>query len=105
MLIFFGWGKNVDEVPLDPGTRLLMISEYFHVFWFLTATWGRQFQLATWTEHGWAVRPISTEDADALCGGAAPDISLWKRFSLMGAVAFFVMMVALVLAYSLATER
>jgi hypothetical protein len=100
MIIFFGWGKKASEVLLGPTSRLLMVYSYVHVFWFLTAAWGRQYQLATWTEQGWAVRPVIADEAAALCGGAAPDVSDWKRYSLVGAFAFVVLLTTLSLSFA-----
>jgi len=100
MIIFFGWGKKGREVPLSPTQRLVMMYAYFHVFWFLTATWGRKYQVATWTEQGWAVQPVSAEHADALCGGTAPDVSAWQQYSLIGAVSLLVVVMALSLTFA-----
>ena len=100
MIIFFGWGKKGSEVALSPTQRLVLRYTYFHVFWFLTATWGRGYQVATWTEQGWALQPVTAAHADALCGGTAPDVSAWKQYSLIGAASLFVVVMALSLTLS-----
>lgn len=100
MIIFFGWGKKGQEVALSPTQRLVMMYQYFHVFWFLTITWGRKYQLATWTETGWALEPLTPERADAFCGGTAPDVSPWKQYSLIGAASLWVVVMALALTLS-----
>ena len=100
MIIFFGWGKKGSEIALSPTQRLVMRYTYFHVFWFLTAAWSRTYQLATWTEQGWALEPLTAERADAFCGGVAPDVSAWKQYSLLGAASLWVVVMALALTFS-----
>ena len=99
MIIFFGWGKKGSEIALSPTQRLVMRYTYFHVFWFLTAAWSRTYQLATWTEQGWALEPLTAERADAFCGGTAPDVSAWKQYSLLGAFSLWVVVIALALTF------
>ncbi len=99
-MIIYGWGKKAQEVVIGPTARLVMTYTYVHVFWLLTIAWNRTYQLATWTEHGWALDALTPTQADNLCGGTAPDISAWKRYSLIGALCAFVLLMALALSTS-----
>lgn len=94
MIIFFGWGRKAKETVVGPESRLLMTYHYFHVFWLFSIAWGKQYQLATFTEHGWAVGAIAPEHAAQLAGGVAPEIHPWRRFSLLGALGLMVLLVA-----------
>jgi len=94
-MIIFGWGKKGREVPLNPTQRLVMRYTYIHVFWLLTAAWGRQYHLATLTEQGWALRPVDDSEAAMMCGGEPPELSPWKQYSLPGALALLVVFTAL----------
>lgn len=95
MIVFFGWGRKAKEAVVSPYERLLMTYRYFHLFWIFTAAWGRQYQLATFTEQGWAVMPIDADAAAARMGGVLPDIHPWWRYSLVGVIGIGVAMVVL----------
>jgi hypothetical protein len=83
-MIFFGWGSKRKDLPIDPKTHVIVTRSFFHIFFVFTVAWHRRFLLAQLGEGGWGVQQISEGQAAHLCGGEAPDIHPWWRFSLVG---------------------
>lgn len=83
-MIIFGVGSKRRDIAVDPQTQVIVMRSFFHLCFFFTVAWNRRFILARLTENGWATQAIAEEQAAQLCGGEAPDIHPWWRFSLLG---------------------
>ncbi len=90
-MIFFGWGTKVRDFTVDATHHVRVARRFAHIFFIFTVTGGRTFILAAWGDAGWAYRAISEGDAARLCGGVAPDIDPWWRFSLLGVIGLSLM--------------
>ena len=84
--MIFGWGSKKQDIVIDPRTHVVVIRSFFHIMFAFSAAWDRKFILAQLTETGWATQGITEEQAAQLCGGVAPDIHPWWRFSLLGVI-------------------
>lgn len=93
-MIIFGYGSKKRDITIDPQTHLIVARSFFHVCFAFTVAWDRRFILARLTENGWATQEVDESQAAQLCGGQAPDIHPWWRFSLF---ALFVVPLAVIL--------
>ncbi|GGM10345.1 hypothetical protein ACFQBY_09320 [Promicromonospora citrea] len=82
-MIFFGWGSKNKSAPLDAGRALVLRYSYFHLFWILRVSWGLRYSLATATESGWAMRPLSDEEAMQLDAPSRLSLNVWWRWGLV----------------------
>lgn len=72
---------------------VILTYRYFHLMFAFTTTWNYQYLLASFTEQGWLHQPISKDEALHWLGGQELAPSLWKRYSLVGALALIVLIV------------
>lgn len=85
-MIFFGWGRKASTAQLDPQRALVLSYGYFHLFWLFRVAFGRQWQLATLTEAGWATRPLSAEEVTALGAEQRLRVGWWWQWGLLVAL-------------------
>ncbi|MGN6161967.1 MAG: hypothetical protein ACTHOG_09735 [Marmoricola sp.] len=87
MFFLWGWGRRALTRQLDATSAVIRSYRYAHLFFIFTLAWGGEYFLATHTDAGWARRPIAKDEALHLLGGTPLQPNLWKRFSLVLAVA------------------
>lgn len=87
-MIFFGWGTKKREFILENIGHLFVRYNFFHVMFVLTVAWSPAYILVRQGEQGWYSNTISKEEATRLNGGSTPDINVWWKYSLPGAIGF-----------------
>lgn len=78
-----GWGKRSVSIVLDSRTRIIRTYRYIAIFSILKMAWGGDYAVETWTEHGWARRPITPAEARARLRGRRLRPGAWDRYSLL----------------------
>jgi hypothetical protein len=93
-VIFFGWGRKNVSRQVGDAQAVVLSYGYFHLFWLFRVAFGFRYQLATATEHGWATRPLSSEEVAASGVDREITVGWWWRWGLLVALGVLAVTIA-----------